>query len=978
MKKISTPFTSSLVKTRIFTLRDLWLFLVGILFVSMTSGAIGAFMYGVRDEEFFIGDADDILVVSQPGITTPFTGKVPEHLQKDIQKIDGVLKISPETLGLSIAQNLDDRSMVVRGITKNFTELTPITVIEGKWFNTDIGFSNNTQINGAVIGHLLAADLGLSYGTKIQLASTLTNVVVELVITGIIQSNNPSDEELLVPLSLGKTMAGIDASFVSFIRVLINDEIITKESLSSIINSEYSVPISLLTQDPELRDSLVGTPVVAYTPFGAHVQTQFIRDGNITEFQLRFGTYEFIATPAGVPNSPTLTLFVNQSFNDAFIMEIYGVHNDLQLNVTYNNNPAKNASIILQERFRPEQQQYSQTNEEGLAQFSDLYNGFYKIIISYQGLTNTTLIRLTKSDQLDIKLISSLSLTILNISSGLEVQGAEVRVLTKTDSQVVNYTNYYLSGDPIFLDPNEYLVEVTYEGLKREFSTVINVPTSRIIHVGAAVLRVLTRGEDGQSLSSTLVNVSGAYASLNQTTDSNGYCNFLLDAGLQYNVTAIPAANQSRGQILDFSFENVTLLTFDFLDIYSLDVSVINGSAINNLNNALPNSNVSLFKESVLVNSTISNDFGKVSFNLTKPGIYQITAEKDGFLWNRTLHIRFNHTQYTIRLGKVSFLVSTQTVSGFPISGSNISLVSENDLEFQDVTNSTGQIEFSLPIGTHFLRIIKNGFEYEENITFTESQRVSFVQIIELSGNLTLSLTNQFSQKISKAFVISANNHYNIEYRGFTNSKGEITFNITPWGNYSFQITYYDEAFPKTVLDFAQEVRLLSIQIETKNPVLSPGDFKQWQSSSFSVVLSSDFVSEFLQGSLTVFMTAFTSLVIIISVLSLLSIASVISHPIVSNEKTLITFQQLGATRNQVTIGIVTQLSFIGAMTSTGGTFLGMVIMTYFPTFQSVNIGGVIIRPSLDILLLILIVLTNTAVIIFKSGQKVQELYNIR
>ncbi|MHA1954993.1 MAG: hypothetical protein ACW96U_13720, partial [Candidatus Heimdallarchaeaceae archaeon] len=105
LKELSSPSRTNLVHIWIFSFKDLWLFLIGIIFVSATSGSVGAFMLGLGAEEFLLGESENILVVTQPGITTPFTGQVPLALQSDIQQILGVLAISPETLGLSIAQN---------------------------------------------------------------------------------------------------------------------------------------------------------------------------------------------------------------------------------------------------------------------------------------------------------------------------------------------------------------------------------------------------------------------------------------------------------------------------------------------------------------------------------------------------------------------------------------------------------------------------------------------------------------------------------------------------------------------------------------------------------------------------------------------------------------------------------------------------------------------------------------------------------
>ena len=985
LKSLINPNNSVLARIKIFTIKDLWLFLLGILFISMTSGAIAAFMLGVRDEEFFIREADNILIVTQPGITTPFTGQVPESMQEDIQKIRGVISISPETLGLSIAQNLNEKSVVVRGITTNFTQLTPTQVIAGSWFNPIYDQANdtqinNTQVNGAMIGYLLASNLGLDCGDKIQLASTLTDMVVEVAITGIIRSNSPCDEEILVSLALGKAIAGKEFSFVSLLRVLIDKDIISKETLSNIINTEYKVPISLNSQDPKLAGIIVGTPVVVYTPYGEHVETKLIESGNKTEFELKFGTYEFVATPPEAQSSSPLKVFVNQSFNTAFEITIGGKNYDLQLNITYHKLPAYNASVLLKKRFKPEEYHTSNTTEEGLVQFLNIQENYYKININYKKIFKQISIKLNRSMQVNIELECSLALTTLNISSGLEIQGGIVKILKKKDLIEVYYNDSYQSGTPIYLDHGYYQVEFQYNNILRKFSTVVNRSVSETIYVGTASLSIWARGENEQGLDSTNVTIVRYDGSILQNfTESNGKYEFHPEVGLDYTLTVIPAKNQSKVYKQTIFFENSSSLIIDFLDSYFLDIIALNGTLNNTSSTALSGCNIAVFKESNMVASGVTNSSGQITFNLSEPGIYNVFAKKNGFNWSRNIIIRSRYINCKIRLGKVRLLISAQSVTGYPVSGVFFSVETETEDYYTGTTNSSGLVEIIFPIGEYELDTSKEGFFSEENISFVESQYASIIRTIELSGTLSISLTNQFYQKISQAYIVLTNEYYNFEYMGFTNPNGECVFYEIPWGNYSVQITYREEIFPRDIIDFAGNKVNFEIQIEMSNPFVDLNDYTYRRGmSAFSIVVSSEYVSGFLQTTLNIFITAFTSLVIIISGLSLLSITSVISHPIVSNAKSIRTFQYLGATRHQVIFGVVVQLSLLGVMASVLGAYSGMWIMTIFPTLRNVNIGGVIIRPKLDIWLFLLIVLSNLGVVILKSAQKAHEIYKLR
>lgn len=983
MIQILHPNITVLAKIKIFTIKDLWLFLLGIIFISMTSGAIGAFMLGVREEEFFIGEADNILIVTQPGATTPFTGQVPESMQGDIQKIRGVISVSPETLGLCIIQNLNDKTVVVRGITADFSKLTPTQVKAGSWFNPIYYQVNNTQINvtqvnGVMVGYLLASDLGLACGDRIQLAATLTDMVVDVVVTGIIVSNSPCDEEILVSLDLGKTLSAKQSPFVSILRVLIDENIISKNSLFSLLNTEYTVPILIKTRDPKLTNTIMETPIVVYTPYGEHIETKFVEKENRTEFKLQFGTYEFVATPPENPSSIPLTVFVNQSFDTAFEITIGQEFHDLHLNITYNKQPSHEASVFIRRKFKPEESYSLNTSSEGIVHFLNLPEDFYTVYMDYKEIFRQITINLNQSTQIDIELECSLTLNTIDISSGLQVNGGLVKIFKKPYFIEVYNDPNYLSGTPIFLDRGSYQVEFQYNNITRTLSTIVNMSTFETIYVGNATLSVWVRGETGLGLNSANVSAVMYNGKKYQGfTNTTGHCELQLEVDLNYNFEVIPSENQSRVFELPLFFRKSSSIIIDFLTSYRLDIITLNGSMNNIVNNVLSGCNVTIFKGNKRIFSDITNSSGQITINLSEPGVYKVFAEKNGFNWVSDIIIQSSHREYKIKLGKVHLLISAQTVTGSPVLGVRFELWDHFSNEtYSDTTNSSGLAELFFPKGKYKLQIYKEGFFSEENVSFSISQYSTIVRIIELGGNVSIRLTNQLYQKIGQAYIVLTNEYYNTEYIGFTNHIGELILYNIPWGNYSVYITYSEEIFPRQILDFVGKSIILDIQIES---YVDLNEYGYGQGlTTFSVVLSSEYVSGFLQTTLEIFVTAFTSLIIIISVLSLLSITSVISHPIVSNNKSIKTFRQLGATREQIVFGVVAHLSILGMIASIFGVFSGMWIMTAFPSLQKINIGGVIFRPIIDFWLLLLIVISNLLVIIIKAGQKSNELYSLQ
>ncbi|MHA1226487.1 MAG: hypothetical protein ACTSPV_07070, partial [Candidatus Hodarchaeales archaeon] len=294
------------------------------------------------------------------------------------------------------------------------------------------------------------------------------------------------------------------------------------------------------------------------------------------------------------------------------------------------------------------------------------------------------------------------------------------------------------------------------------------------------------------------------------------------------------------------------------------------------------------------------------------------------------------------------------------------------------LSSTDGFLDFVLPLGNYSFEFQKESYSGFTSVTLHQSTIIDIVHIVKYCGIMTLKLTNQYYQNLNHAYVQIQNFPLGTSSKGFTNANGEISFRGIPWGNYSVHVTLGTEIFPSFELIFDNEQLYYEIEFEMLNPILNTNGYSWQRNSVFSVVLSSEFVSGFLKSSLSVFTTTFASLIIIIAVLSLLSIASVISHPIVANKQILWTFQQLGSSKVQVIIGVVSQLTILGAIASLLGSLIGMFLMVLVPSFSAINVGGVVIQPRIDLLLLTIIIFSNSVVIILKAAQKTWMLYNVQ
>jgi len=888
----------SLVLTRIkiFTFKDLWLFLLGILFVSMTSGALGAFMLGISQEEFFIDEADNIVVITEPGVTTPFTGKVPELLQDDIYKIKGVLAISAETLGISVAQNLGSKAVIVRGVSQNFTLFSDISLIEGEWFDPIIGNTSEIIMNGGVIGQTLKQSLNVKVGDHLQLVSTLTNFVVDVTITGVIQSNSPLDEELLVSLPLGQQMTGKQEGFVSFLRVLLDTNIIDKETLNSYLNEEFSVTLRVVSNDPRFVGSLTNTSVVLYTPTGQYLETKAVGDDHQVTFQLRFGTYEFVAKHTSGFSSQSVSVFVNQTITSPVILKLGWDYYNLTLNVLHNGNPAVNATVELQ-KLMPCPLNYTRfTDAQGIVSLPQILGTTYRISINYQSISTNFPLNLNRDYYLTIPLESSLALNFQNITTHQEIPYVFVQIKDPKSLDIVYSNVFYSSGTKLFLEPGQYLVECFFEGVNQTSVLDVYSNVSKTVYFGKSTLTVSTFGEDNYPLASSNVTITRFRSIVSQgLTDAFGQINMSLNIGFSYNITVFPASDPSNLQTKKIFFNNLTSIPFFFLDTYYLCVTVFNGTKINRTAAHLEDVGLSLFNKSSLVNSGFSNVSGQLTFKLSNTGRYILQATFGAYQWIGSVDISTPTTFINVSLGSVKFRISTLSMSYAPIRNVEVRVLKGTQEVAQTLSSADGSLEFILPLANYSFEFLKESYSGFTSVTLHQSTIIDIVHIVKYCGIMTFKFTNQYYQNLNHAYVQIQNFPLGTSSKGFTNANGEISFRGIPWGNYSVHVTLGTEIFPSFELIFDNEQLYYEIEFEMLNPILNTNGYSWQRNSVFSVVLSSEFVSGFLKSSLSVFTTTFASLIIIIAVLSLLSIASVISHPIVANKQTLWTFQQLGS-----------------------------------------------------------------------------------
>ncbi|MHA1973478.1 MAG: hypothetical protein ACTSW1_10820, partial [Candidatus Hodarchaeales archaeon] len=647
------------------------------------------------------------------------------------------------------------------------------------------------------------------------------------------------------------------------------------------------------------------------------------------------------------------------------------------LNVLHNGNPAVNATVFLEKVMRCPLNYTQLTDVRGFTVLPQILGTTYSISISYQNMSTNFTLNLNRDYYLTIPLESSLTLNFENITTLQEIPFVFVQIKDPKSLEIVYSNIFYSSGTKLLLEPGQYVVESILEGVNQTSLFDVYSNISKTIYFGKSTLIVSTFGDDNHLLESSNITVTRFHSIVSQgLTDVSGQINMSLDVGFSYNITAFPAGDPSNLQTKELFFGNFTFVPFLFLDSYYLAVTVFNGTLTNRTAAKIENAGLSLFNESSLISSGFSNVTGQLTFNLSTAGRYTLQAFFEGYQWIGSVNIFNSSTFVNISLGDVRFRISTISMGYAPIGNVEVRVLNDTQVLTTGLSSASGFLDFVLPLGNYSLEFRKESYSGFTSVTLNQSSIIDIIHIVKYCGIMTFKFTNQYYQNINHAYVEIENIPLHISNKGFTNTKGEISFKGIPWGNYSVHITFGTEDFPSFEIIFDSEQSYYEIELEMLNPIFNTNGYSWQRNTGFSVVLSSEFVSGFLKSSLSVFTTTFTSLIIIIAVISLLSIASVISHPIVANKQTLWTFQQLGASKTQVVVAVVAHLASLGAIASFFGLLFGMFMMVIVPSFSAINVGGVVIEPRIDFILLTIIVFSNSVVIMLKAAQKSWIVYN--
>jgi hypothetical protein len=826
-----------------------------------------------------------------------------------------------------------------------------------------------------------------------------------ITIEGIITTNTPIDSELLLPLATVQALRGINNDFVSFIRVKVDPDIITKLQLKEKVTSEYDVPILVRSHDQALDDNLDEVSVSVYSSTGDILESKSLNSEGRTAFTLAFGTYQFIAESDNVQQRTSSEFFIDHSIDEPLQLWIGEPKPDLVINVTYNNHPALNASVTVKDKFHPKVIFQGVTSTNGISTFHDLSIGYYHVTVLYRGFLESFEVKLNDTasrrnseisfqvndmNGIRVDFVNSFQVEVVNATNEEEINGGWIQLLNSSNPLQVLYpdnsTNNktwvpYNSNERLYIEePRMYIVNYTIGERTRLWSQSISANTSSKIFIGEGILDCTVYGISGELAEGVNVSIYLGEEILDfNYTNIQGMISFELETGLTYKIVANYPGNTTNISSTIY-FGGPTDITLSFILIipiesYLLEIKVFNGTAeIPEFFNVI-GCKIDLYNDSSLISTNFTDNDGFVRFILNQSGNYLLNASYNEYSWSENISLSQAFTLVNIPLGDVKLNFLTKTSTNIPIVGTSIKIYS-NDVLFVEVTsNSSGISEVIVPVGTYTLVISKLEYENEIIISFDESQIYFYLEVIDLSGILSFKVISSMGRAVRGVRITVQNIAYDIEYTGVTIQNATIDFKDIPWGIYIVTVLFKDAIYDTILINFAEEQRFILIELAMPtiiNDKLISVGLRTF--TNVEVVESAEYMDSFLGGALEVIMTTLIALVLIVTALSLMNVSSVISYPIMTNYRNIRLVKTLGGSFTQIYLILSVQMIFVGIIASVIGSTLGILVMTNLEMFRSVNIGGLLIYPVSNPLIIIIVTIPNMFVILLKVNRTLKDL----
>ncbi len=242
---------------RLLSKRALIPFLICVLTVSAVTSTTGLLLMGALSTvPYSIGERDNVIALYSNSSQLPQTSLIPIQLAINLSSAPGVQIISPEVLA-TVA--IDGQIVYLRGMNMTLLkDLDNSSLVSGAWSNQELNVS-------ALAGQQLANRLHLTSGDKIKIQSSFGNFSRTITLTGIFNTNDALNDELITQLPIGQIMRDSTPYYVTMIRMKVDPTVFHFSSVQNLLGGNQT------NSTPNANNELQNLPITSITNIGQYL-----------------------------------------------------------------------------------------------------------------------------------------------------------------------------------------------------------------------------------------------------------------------------------------------------------------------------------------------------------------------------------------------------------------------------------------------------------------------------------------------------------------------------------------------------------------------------------------------------------------------------------------------------------------------------------------------------------------------------------
>jgi ABC-type lipoprotein release transport system permease subunit len=242
---------------RLLSKRALIPFAICVLTVSAVTSTTGLLLMGaLATVPYSIGERNNVIALYSNSSQLPQTSLIPIQLEANLSKVSSVEIVSPEALA-TVAVN--GQIIYLRGMNMSLLrDLDSSTLVSGAWSNDQLG-------SNAMVGQGLANRLHLIAGENITIQSSFLSLSKSLTLSGIFNTNDALNDELITSLPTGQIMRGSTDSYVSIIRMKVDPNTFRFSSIQNLLGGSETNSTS------NTNSALQNLPITSITNIGQYL-----------------------------------------------------------------------------------------------------------------------------------------------------------------------------------------------------------------------------------------------------------------------------------------------------------------------------------------------------------------------------------------------------------------------------------------------------------------------------------------------------------------------------------------------------------------------------------------------------------------------------------------------------------------------------------------------------------------------------------